>query len=509
MNLFKKQITYTLISAFALTSMFTACIDDNKSETVITDFNNALITNVSLSSNSKVCYNLNSYAFTIDHLGNSDRALIDSTRSLWQVNEYSLEPGILFNPDSLPVGSIADSIKVSLSYSSPYKVEFFQYDKDLVLQKKTNFADTQIIWFDDYAVTRIQVTASNGSTNKSYFMKINVHTCSTDTIMWKYLCKELFDMNQVIDQRVDTLGTDLYWYTSLADGTQEVRTADLTGDVSQWSEAQSVTAPAQVELGSLVNLKGNLYAVGADHSLLSSNDGIAWQVASTDFAFVNLLGIQPKSKKNDEHFCAIAKQGDDYHFVRSDDGNAWTLDTLIINDDSTSLVPEGFPLYDYTRPISVEADFNSSSTTSRIYISGGMKADSTLTASTWSSDGSTWVEFNQRILPPMKRATIIRYTLDIDNPDSFWIMQTGEMKNGYVSDTLYFSQNSGVTWKKLPREYYRLGDTYRIDPFGCSSGFYNPKDYRIFFIGGKNNNGEQESNIITGQLFNLAMKKRK
>ncbi len=507
MNYSKKSI----FGVFALAGvlMLTACFDDNKSEKVVTDYNNALITKVSFNANTNVCDGLSSYAFTIDNYGMSDPALIDSTRSLWEVDGYSSIPGIIFNADSLPSGTIADSIKVSLSYASPYKVEFFQYDKELNLQKKTNFADTQIIWFDDYAITRIQVTAQDGFTNKSYFMKVNIHKCITDSIMWNYLCKDLFDMSDVIDQRVDTIGTTLYWYSTLSDNTQQVRTADLCGDVSSWSTPSAVTSPTQIDLGTMINLKENLYAVGADHSLLTTSDGINWTVASKDFDFVNLLGIQLASKKYDEHFCGIAKQGDTYHFVRSTDGAAWCLDSLIIDEDTTSVVPADFPLSGYTRPISEESNAISGRTTSRIYISGGVKADGTLTSSTWSSDGLQWAEFEQRILQPMKRATIIQYTLDVKYPNTFWIMQTGEMENGIVNDTLYFSQDHGVSWKNLPNEYYRLGDTYKIDPFGCSSGFYNPKNYRMYFIGGKNSEGKHESNIVTGLLYNLAIKQKK
>jgi len=494
---------------FALVGMVSACFDSNESETVVTDYNNALLTKVSLNTNSNVCSGLSEYVFTIDHLGNSDTALINKTKDLWDVDDYSLMPGIVFNADSLPSGSIADSIKVSLSYSSPYKIEFFQYDEELTLKNYTNFSDTQTIWFDDYAVTRIQITAQDRYTNKSYFMKVNVHKCPTDTIKWDYLVRDLFDMSEVIDQRVDTIGTKLCWYTTSSDSTQQIRTADLTGDVTAWSDVQKLASPTYVELGTLINLQDQLYAVGLDQTLLRSTDGITWDVASSDFSFVNILGIQLAAKNKEEHFCAIAQKGDDYHFIHSLDGNLWSLDTLIIADDSTTLVPERFPLRGYTRPISVAAQPKKGNTTSRIYVVGGITKDSILTASTWSSDGSQWVEFEQRILPPMQRASIIRYTLDIDNPDSFWIMQTGEMKNGYVSDTLYFSQNSGVTWKKLYREFYHLGDTYNIEPFGCSSGFFNPNNYRMYFIGGKNNDGEQKSDIVTGQLIDLSFDQKK
>lgn len=509
MNLFIKQISNAVIGAISIVALCTSCLgDSNDSEKIVNNFYSPLITSASLIDNSKVCTGLSSYRFTIDQYGTSDPELIEKCRSLWEVDEYTQKPGIIFNADSLPCGAIPDSIKVSLTYSAPKAVKFFQYDDQLKQQKVTNFADTQIVWFDDYAVTRIQITAQDGRVNKSYFMKVNVHKCTTDTIMWKYLAKDLFDMTEVIDQRVDTIGHNLYWYLTHADHSQQVRIADLCGDVSVWSDAQAVTSPAELDLGSLYNWRNALYAVGTEGMLMTSTDGINWSTASTDYTFVNILGAQLKSRYYDEHLCAIASIEGSYHFVRSNDGASWSKDSLVFEDDTTSVVPSNFPLKDYTRPISVAANTKKGGTTSRIYISGGIKADNTLTSSTWTTDGIQWAEMEQLQLPPMRRASIVRYTLDVDYPDSFWIMQTGEMENGQVSDTLYFSENSGVTWKRMTLDYYRFSDTYQIEPFGCSSAYFNPINYRIYFIGGKDNEGKQESNIVTGQLMDLAIKQK-
>lgn len=509
MNLSKKQISSILVSALALVCMLTSCLDGNQSEIVTTDYQNALITSVSLGTNSKVCENLSSYKFTIDNLGVSDESLTERCNKLWKVDDFSLCPGIIFNPDSLPVGTEPDSIKVTISATKAYAVEIFQYDEELKLKKYTNFKDTQIVWFDDYAVTRIQVTARNRMTNKSYFLKVNVHKCETDTIRWKYLAKDLFDMTEIVDQRVDTIGTNLYWYTTSADNSQAVRQADLLGNVTEWNDPVAVSAPAQIDLSTLINWQNKIYGVSTDGQLLSTADGTNWKVESSAYPFVSILGCQLAAKNNDEHLCAIATIDGKAQFVRSDDGASWTPDSLIIGADTTSLVPDNFPFNGFTRPISVAANPAKGNATSRLYISGGVTADGTLTASTWSSDGRQWAEFVQNQLPAMQRASIIRYTLDKDHPDTFWIMQTGEMANGHVSDTLYYSENSGITWKRMTKEHLKLGDTYEIAPFGCSSAFFNPSNYRIYFIGGKNSQGEQQSNIVTGQLPNLSMNKKR
>ena len=517
MKKFLQHTPLLLTSAVLLCGLTCGCFDDNQSETIYTDEHNALITSVTLGNNSNVCSGLSNYTFTVDNLGQSDPELLERCHDLWDQNEkYSdgtnkyqnLTPGIVFNADSLPIGTIADSITVTINHSTLSALHVYQYDEELNLLNHTNFKDTQVVWFDDYAVTRLELTAQDGYTRKNYFMKVNVAKVSGDTIKWHYLAKGLYDMAEVTDQTVDTLGETLYWFTTLSDGSNQVRTAPLMSNLTSWSEAETVSAPSTLNLSTLLAWRNQFYAVG-DGALLTSTDGKTWTVASSAQTFVSLLGIQLATQKDSEHLSAIIDQEGAKHFSRSEDGKTWTLDEMMTDGVRSSVVPAEFPIKDFSRPISVAANQKGGNSSSRIYISGGTLADGSLTSSTWSCDGRQWAEFPQIYLAPQKRGTIVRYTLDSDYPDSFWIMQTGEMANGAVSDTLYFSENRGVSWKRLSLEYLRYGDTAPLAPFGCSSAILQPKTYSIYFIGGKDKEGNQQSNIVTGQLPKLAMKKKR
>jgi len=497
------------VIALSLIGLCTSCFNDNDSETVSYNYSNANVTAFSFSANSDVCDNLASYTFSIDNRGVTDPDLIEACKDLWQIDKWTVEPGIIFNPDSLPSGSEPDSITVSISYNSPKSVYFYQYDENLELKNRTDFTDTTNISFDDYAITRLEITAYDGYTNKSYFVKVNVHKLYGDTIVWKNYASQIFDPSLVVDQRVDTIGQNLYWYTELQDGTQQVRTANLDGDISAWSAEETLSG--NLKLGSMLAMHNTLYAVNKDGNLVKSTDGKDWSIVSSSITFHNLLGLQLGVELDgkiirDEYMMAIVKQGEDYHFAHSLDGINWELAMLNASDNS-SILPANFPIDGYTMPISTAAQPKAGNVTSRIYLVGGTDKNGLLTNSTWSCDGKSWVEFPQTQLPAMQNASIVTYTREVDAPGTFWILQPGLMANGEVSRVLWFSENKGVTWKKLSREFSEMADTRKIDPIACGNAFFSTKNYNIYFFGGIDANGQQKSSIFGGQYRNLVFSK--
>ena len=107
----------------------------------------------------------------------------------------------------------------------------------------------------------------------------------------------------------------------------------------------------------------------------------------------------------------------------------------------------------------------------------------------------------------MTRASIIEYTLDADHPKSFWILWPGVLADGSVRNTAYFSENKGVTWKLLSREFASYSKTGPISPVGAVSGFVDQSNYWMYFIGGIDAEGAQQANVFGGQLSKLAFDK--
>jgi hypothetical protein len=455
--------------------------------------NDAVLTAFSLSDNDSVCSSLSSYAFTIDQYGTSDVAL----------SERWGGAGIVFNSDSLPVGSVPDSVVVSLSYSSPSSVLFYQYDADGQVLDTVNFASQTYLDMSQCAYTKMVITAEDLVTKRSYMVKVNVHTVEGDTVHWKYAVQSVWPDVELTEQRVEQLDNDLYWYLQSGDATvglsQMVAVGNLEGSLSQWSNPVSLVTSTPLNLQTLYSWNNCLYGVSLNAGkLLKSADGTNWSEVSSSLEFVNILGVSLKTRLQVDSLMAIVRQDNGYYFASSADGIVWSVGENI---------PENFPIEGYTRPISIAARPSLGTVTSRLYIVGGKTADGSLISSTWTCDGTQWVEFKQPYLPAMSGASIARYTLDTDTPDSFWVLFAGEIESG-CSNTLYFSENYGVTWRKLYLEHSAYADNSALSAAAYASVFCT-SDYRICRFGGRDSDGKQVTDIATGQLIKLTFQKRR
>lgn len=488
-----------------------SCLGNSDSaESIVTNFYNATVTSFSLEDNSNVCPSLSSYKFTIDNYGYSD----DSIHRLFP------DDGIIFNPDSLPVGTIADSVKVSLSIASPDSVYFDLYNLDGTLGQHGNYAKDSAFYFASYPNCHLTLV-SRGGTRKTYHIKLNVHKVEGDTIIWRNITPELWPDMNITDQRTDTIGSTLYWFVEENGLCNKVSTSQMSRP-KEWQPMADVVVPdgELLDLATLYNWHNELYAIGKNQGrLLKSADGYNWEVASSDKTFQAILGNQCKTKDvydvwNSDSLNVIVKVDGKYHFAVSADAAHWNVEQEI---------PADFPITGFTRPISTAARSNYGNLTSRLYITGGITAQGKLTSSTWSCDGwsdakhgPNWADFPQSELKPMYGASVLEYTIDSDHPKTFWILQPGITETGSVPTnllfskyytTLYFSEDNGVSWHRLSRYYTKYADNTPIGEVSCNSAFFDSKTYQMYFFGGRNADGSFKTSVWGGMLNSLTFDK--
>lgn len=484
------KISALLFCLVLLSVSLTGCLDGNDAETIYNNLQDATVKSFSFEDNSDVCSSLSGYKFTIDNFGTSDPDLTSKMAGA----------GVIFNPDSLPLGAEPDSITILMECTKASSAIFSQYDAEGNLKNMVNYSDTQYVSFNDYAVTRLDVVSYDGQFKKSYFIKVNVHKAYGDTIRWQYKAKDLWETVDVVDQNTIKFGESLLWFVKYSDGSVKLSKTDKS-NITGWSQQTVVETGTQpLELSTMYVWQNRLYAVAEDGKLMSTENGESWHSSDVSLKFENILGVQYATKQHGEYLHAIVRTDDALCFATSFDGEKWEVGEGI---------PENFPVKNYSVPISVSAKPAAGNVTSRLYIVGGETADGIITSSTWSCDGTSWAEFQQPFLPAMSRPAIIQYTLNADAPNSLWLLWPGILANGEVSNTLYFSENKGVTWKPMTNEYAKYAKTSKISSVGAVSAYLDEDNYWMYFLGGVDGEGKQVANIFGGQLLSLTFDKQK
>lgn len=485
-----------------------SCLDSSSdAETVITNYYNAIVTSFSLETNADVCSNLSSYKFTIDNYGLSDP----------EIHREFPNDGIIFNPDSLPVGSIADSVKVNLEFGSPDSVYFKLYDRWGELGQHANYSKDSALYFASYPDCRLTLV-SPGGTRKTYHIKVNVHQVKGDTIQWRDLTDELWNNINISNQRTDTLGGLYHWFVEENGLRTLVSTNPTHGNIRQWQPltAVEVEGGEMIDLATLYSWHNAFYAISKmGQHLLSSNDGLHWKKVCPEHDFVAVLGNQMKTQDvygtwNSDSLNAIVCTDGKLRFATSADAEQWTVQQEI---------PQGFPISGFTRPICTEARSGYGNLTSRLYITGGIDQNGKLVAGTWSCDGwnedsknLNWGWFEQNEMPAMQGATVIEYTFDTSRPKSLWILCPGFNAEGKVPtntfygklhSTLYFSEDHGVSWHRLNRFFGKYADNAPLGILGCNSGFCSDDGYMLQYFGGRREDGTFKTSVWGGQLNSL------
>lgn len=504
MNNVYKKIT-KLTGVLSVCVMLTSCLGSKEeSEYIQTNAGNALVTSFALKDNSNVMTGLSKYAFTIDHYGQSDAAL------------HALYPadGIIFNPDSLPYGTIPDSVKVTVGFNSPKSVHFNLYNNNGELKQFSNYANDSALWLASYPDVRLKLTSYDESVTKTYHVKVNVHKVRTDTIVWKTYNESVWPNLDIQSQRVDTLNGNLMWYVKVGNGDYRVK-SNVLRNMTAWSESSQIITLLEedLDLETMFGYQGSIFAVNRrDGSLWSTTDGIMWGPKSKSMKFVNILGVLQEVKGNNidpyywhpDQLAVIVEIDGELKIRYSEDmGMTWSDD-----GKGDKPVPADFPVKGFVRPIGTPAKASLGNVSSRITIVGGVNKNGELLKTVWSCERKVWADVsgNGSSLPKMCGGSILRYTLNPETPNTFWILWPGMLEDNKVSNVVYCSEDNGVSWHIMKQRYGRraFGDTSMLEALSCSSAFYDPKSYQMYFFGGKRQDGTFSTSMFGGAYSNLS-----
>ena len=282
------------------------------------------------------------------------------------------------------------------------------------------------------------------------------------------------------------------WYVENSNSNVLLYTSTLDG-LKQWTP-QTVTLPmdCRPDLSSLRVFGESIYMVDDLGRLIGSNDGLVWDVISTEHEFINLIGTIDGVNGASARYIALVKDHHHkYHYSTSTDAVNWALDGEMKSD---------FPISGYTNSIQYFGG-----TTQRIVIVGGKTKDGVLTNDVWAWDGgkNDWTTIrsvNSELKNGLQGASLFEYQYDPRYPNTFWMLIGGETTDGYSSD-IYYSPNKGISWEKVP-------STIAFPSAITGRAFMSPyvaSDLYIYLIGGKDKTGELNE-VLRGRLNQLTFK---
>lgn len=342
-----------------------------------------------------------------------------------------LNRGVIFNADSLPVGTDITKLVPVISYvSSASAVTLTQSGgtKEGEIDYKTNPNDT--VDFSGSVV--LKITAEDTSTTRSYNIKVNVHKVEPDSLVWDQLAVTPMPSRLATPEAQKTVKYQDTSYTLIKEADASYTLAVAKDLLAGTWEKKELSLDFEPDVRTMRATSNRLYVMDMAGGLHYSADGLAWE--NTGSVWANIIGAY------DDTMLGIRSEGGKLVFT------CWPAEAGY----AESPVPADFPVSGYSDLV----QFSNRWTTLPIaFIVGGRLADGSLTDKTWGFDGDHWAVLCQGMMPQMEGATVVPYVVYrktssslVQTEFSVWMLIGGGYDNGYANRVIYVSYDNGVNW---------------------------------------------------------------
>ena len=475
-----ERTLYAVLLALLLTSSFASCNKSKDSDDTCvytTSTSSTLVSSFALQANTEVMAHLDSVYFTIDP-----------------------ERGVIYNADSLPVGTNVSALKVTVGFKSAVSKAVFSVLDANQTRTEYEYTSTSSEAMDFRYGVRLTVTSTDGASVKDYVVKVNVHKIEPDSLVWPASARR--NLPGATDDNYN-LGTATYSgrYWCLLHNQAGYVMSHAATPTGPWTTA----APGGDFAADVTTLSATdeaLWVLGSDGRLLTSADGLSWTPA--DVQWKGIIGTYQNRLLG---------------FLAGDNGTL-LFDEYPRRDDFTpTAVPADFPVKRFSQMLTVTGSW---SVAPQAVLVGGVKADGTPSAATWSFDGNTWATINstQSAMPALDGPTLLSYYTHVIDENTLvvsrrvtWLVLGGRLKDGTANTTTYVSNNQGITWLKgasslaqspaMPSLYCARAWVHNAT---LSQGNVQWECPYIYIVGGLNGDGRLYNNIWQGVLPRMTFK---
>ncbi len=342
-----------------------------------------------------------------------------------------LNRGVIFNADSLPVGTDVTKLVPVISYtSSASAVTLTQTGGTYTgeIDYKTNPSDS--VDFSGSVV--LKITAEDKTTSREYNIKVNVHKEEPDSLVWDQLAVTPLPSRGENPKSQKTVMYKETSYTLINENDGSYTLAVATDLIKGEWDKQTLALDFEPSVRTMNATSDKLYILDTAGVLHTSSDGITWD--NTGAVWTNIIGAY----------------GDVMLGMRSEGGKlmhtSWPTDAGI----KEMAVSSDFPVSEYSNFV----QFSNRWTTLPIgFITGGCLADGSYTEETWGFDGDHWALLSEGMMPEVAGATIVPYYVYrktssslVQTEFSVWMLIGGKLSDGTFNRRIFVSYDNGVNW---------------------------------------------------------------
>ena len=245
----------------------------------------------------------------------------------------------IYNVDSLPVGSdtIIDKILIDTLNVTGWVTSGLQ---DTLFNNLTDSVDLR-------EPITLKVHAADGVTTREYKITVNVHKQDPDSLIWREMSSlptsPAANKQKSVILKNDAEEENLFVYTST---TSAYRSSLGNPAYLSWNAIEVTGMPANVDLGSIVSFKNQLFVAAPNGDIFCSNNGSTWvnvgiqevkenkEVQNMQMStLVATLEADALTGISEETLIGILLDGGQKYFCISTDGKNWTRSKETVSND--------------------------------------------------------------------------------------------------------------------------------------------------------------------------------
>lgn len=366
------------------------------------------ITGFSLKENKEVADSLSAVFFSID-----------------------LKHGVIFNADSLPVGTKINKLIPVINYPSTISAMEIVMDGGSYRQGTVNYITNPSDTIDFSGTVMLNVTAQDGNTKASYRIKVNVHQWEPDSLIWDNIAVAKLPSRLATPREQKSLERNGSYFSLICenDGTFTLSTTDDLF-TNEWHKEQ-ITLPFVPQINTFSASSESFFILSDSGRLMTSSDAKEWN--DTGKEWLNIIGGYEKSVQG----------------IRNKDG-------IPVHTSYPTAVEyaleENFPLSGYSNFQLMDNKWAASPIG---MIVGGRLNDGTLVNTTWGFDGENWAVLSENGLPQTEGMSLVPYfsfkksnSVWHQTEFSVWMALGGQMSDGSFNRKIYISFNNGINWQE-------------------------------------------------------------